>query len=61
MKKATNPKTKLKIEKLKILSLTSEQMGNVAAGEDTSLVKPSSFDCIPPYNIAPYLTQKYCY
>lgn len=61
MKKSNKISTGLKITKAKILVLSTQQMENIAAGDDTSLqTRPGSFECIPPYNAPPLLTQKFC-
>jgi len=60
MKKTNKLPASLTLKKVKILVLSPQQMGRIAAGEDSSL-KPVSFDCIAPYNAPPFLTQKYCY
>lgn len=61
MKKLNSKLPKLKVKIEKILVLTQSQMDNINAGEgDSVFTRPVSWDCIPPYNAPPFLTQKYC-
>lgn len=61
MKKLNKKLPKLKLSSTKILILSQNQMSSLNAGDDASIfTRPVSFDCIPPYNAPPFLTQKYC-
>ncbi|MBB1642742.1 hypothetical protein [Sphingobacterium sp. UME9] len=61
MKKLNNKLPKLELKSKKILVLTQNQMDIINAGDGNSVfTRPVSWDCIPPYNAPPFLTQKYC-
>ncbi len=54
MKKLNKLPNGLEVKISKIVVLTPNQMQHIAAGDDASILKPNSFECIPPFNAPPY-------